>query len=341
MKKKIVAILMASIMAGTMLAACGSSDSSSESSSSSSAAESSSESSSAESSDESSEAGDGTYTIGYTVNDLNDTWVSFVIDYVEQWDEEHDEVEVLIGDGKSDVSTQMAVVESWIQMGVDAICLKPVDFDSSITMCESVQEAGIKYVSLQQKVDACDAFVGADGVETGYNQMSGVIEGIGGSGKIAYLAGTEGTLVASEREEGSMQALEENPDCELVAREDGDWLREDATTIVETWITSGIEFDAICAACDEMAIGAIIALENAGIDDVFVSGIDGTEMALEQMIDGKLNETFFADAQGLAYEALDSALALCKGEEVEDIILVDQKVTPDNVDEYMAFWQNA
>ena len=226
-------------------------------------------------------------------------------------------------------------------MGVDAICLKPVDFDASITMCEAVKDAGIKYISLQQRADECDAFVGADGVETGYNQMTGVIEGIGGKGKIAYLAGTEGTLVASEREEGSMKALDENSDCELVAREDGDWLREDATTIVETWITSGIEFDAICAACDEMAIGAIIALENAGINDVFVSGIDGTEMALEQMEAGKLNETFFADAKGLAYEALDSALALCKGEKVEDVTLVDQKDTPDNVAEYMAIWKNA
>ena len=61
------------------------------------------------------------YLIGYTVNDLNDTWVSVIIDNVQKWDAEHPEAEVLIGDGKSDVSTQMAVVEGWIEMGVDCV----------------------------------------------------------------------------------------------------------------------------------------------------------------------------------------------------------------------------
>ena len=227
------------------------------------------------------EAAEDKIVIGYTVNDLNDTWVSSVIDYVEQWADEHPDVEVIIGDGKSDVSTQMAVVEGWIEMGIDSVCLKPVDYEASLSILDSVKAAGINYVAMQQDAEDADCFVGANGVETGEAQMQAVIDAIGGSGKIAYLAGTEGTLVASEREEGSMSALEASPECELVAREDGDWLREDAISIVETWITSGIEFDAICAACDEMAIGAILALQDAGIDDVVVAGIDGLQMGCE------------------------------------------------------------
>ena len=279
------------------------------------------------------------YVIGYTVNDLNDTWVSFVIDFVRQWDEEHDEVTVLIGDGGSDVSTQMAVVEGWIEMGVDCVCLKPVDYEASLAMRDAVQAAGIKYVALQQDVDNADCFVGANGVNTGIAQMEAVMNAIGGEGKIAYLAGTEGTLVASEREDGSMQALNKNDKCELVAREDGDWLRETAISIVETWCTAGIEFDAICAANDEMAIGAILALEAAGRQNVVIAGIDGTEMALEQIEAGKMNLTFFADAKGLAYEALNSALELCKGNAAPDVTLYDVLVTPDNAAEYMAFWR--
>ena len=186
---------------------------------------------------------EGTYKIGYTVNDLNDTWVSIVIDNVRAWDAEHDDVEVLIGDGKSDVSTQMAIVEGWIEMGIDAVCLKPVDFEASKAIMDEVQAAGIKYVALQQNPGSADCFVGANGVTTGKNQMQATIDLIGGSGKIAYLAGTEGTLVAAERRDGSMEALEASG-CELVAEQDGDWLRDTAIDIVETWIISGIEFDA-------------------------------------------------------------------------------------------------
>ena len=83
-----------------------------------------------------------------------------------------------------------------------------------------------------------------------------------------------------------------------------------AISIVETWITSGIEFDAICAACDEMAIGAILALQDAGIDDVVVAGIDGLQMGCEYVKNGDMTLTFYADAKGLAYESLDAALAL-------------------------------
>ncbi len=333
-KKKMMALLTAAALTAGMLSGCGGqTQQATEPADTADAAD----ASDAEPADAT--GGDEKYVIGYTVNDLNDTWVSVVIDNVEQWATEHPEVEVLIGDGASDAMTQQAVVEGWIEMGVNCVCLKPVDYEASLSILSEVKEAGIKYVALQQDAEDADCFVGADGVETGKNQMQAVIDAIGGSGKIAYLAGTEGTLVASEREEGSMAALEANPDCELVAREDGDWLREDSITIVETWLTSGIEFDAICAACDEMAIGAILALQAAGRDDVVVAGIDGLEMGLEQIEEGNMTLTFYADAHGLAYEALDAALALCKGEQPEDVVLEDILVNEENEPDYMALWR--
>lgn len=330
-KKKMMALLTAAALTASMLSGCGGQTQQT--------AEPADIAEAPDASDAEMAGGNEKYVIGYTVNDLNDTWVSVVIDNVEQWASEHPEVEVLIGDGASDAMTQQAVVEGWIEMGVNCVCLKPVDYEASLSILNGVKEAGIKYVALQQDAEDADCFVGADGVETGKNQMQAVIDAIGGSGKIAYLAGTEGTLVASEREEGSMAALEANPDCELVAREDGDWLREDSITIVETWLTSGIEFDAICAACDEMAIGAILALQAAGRDNVVVAGIDGLEMGLEQIEEGNMTLTFYADAHGLAYEALDAALALCKGEKPEDVVLEDILVNEENEPDYMALWK--
>ena len=94
------------------------------------------------------------------------------------------------------------------------------------------------------------------------------------------------------------------------------------------------------AACDEMAIGAILALQDAGVEGVAVSGIDGLLMGCEQVKSGDMALTFFADAHGLAYEALDAALALCKGEQPADVVLKDILVNSENVDEYIDMWNS-
>lgn len=166
--------------------------------------------------------------------------------------------------------------------------------------------------------------------------MKAAIEAMGGSGKVAYISGVPGTLVSNNREEGSMAALEASEGAELVANEVGNWLREEAMTIVETWVQAGLEFDAIVCACDEMAIGAEIALESANArEDVVIAGIDGTVDALEMMLDGKLDVTMYADPEALAREPLETAVKIINGEKVEDYMIQDILILPEDAQEYL------
>lgn len=290
--------------------------------------------------EESQAAEDKVYKIGFAVNDFNDKWVTYVMDNAESWDEETAEAEVTLGNGKNDTSVQLQIVEDWITQGYDAICVKPVEIDAAKVMAEKCKEAGIPYVAVQQDIGGGDVTVGPDIFECGRVEMQGVVDALDGKGKVAYLAGEPGVLISTLRRDGSVSVVEENPDIELVAEELGLWQRDKAQNIVETWIQGGVEFDAICAANDEMAIGAILALEASNmLEGKVIAGIDGTPDALEYMEKGKLTFTMYADPVGLAKESLNCALKLAKGETVEDVVLYDTLVTLEEVEIYKAKWE--
>lgn len=276
---------------------------------------------------------------GYTVNCFNDTWVTYVMDAVLAWADEQPNIEVVLGNGDNDVTTQMAIVEDWITQGFDAILVKPVEVDATYAMMEMSQEAGIPFVAVQSYIVGADGFAGPDIFATGRAQMEAAIEAIGGSGRVAYMSGEPGVLISTLREDGSLSVVDENPNVELVANEIGLWMRHEGMRIMEDWIAAGIQMDAVVAANDEMAIGAVLALEAAGMrDDVIVAGIDATPEALRMMIDGRLDITMYADAIGLARVPLDIAVRLARGEAVEPIELYDILVLPHRAEEFLALW---
>ena len=105
------------------------------------------------------------------------------------------------------------------------------------------------------------------------------------------------------------------------------------------WLTAGTEFDAVISNNDEMAIGAIQALNAAGKDmkEVIVGGVDATQDALAAMEAGDLDVTVFQDAAGQGKGAVDAALKLARGEPVEQKVYIPfQLVTPSNVDQFLS-----
>ena len=105
------------------------------------------------------------------------------------------------------------------------------------------------------------------------------------------------------------------------------------------WLSSGDSFDAVFSNNDEMAIGAIQAMKAAGIsmEDVIVTGVDATQDALVAMQSGDLDVTVFQDAAGQGSGALDAALRLARGEDVDQKVYIPfQLVTPANIDNFMS-----
>ena len=124
---------------------------------------------------------------------------------------------------------------------------------------------------------------------------------------------------------------------EIVEEQTANWQRTEATDLMTNWLSAGLEFDAVVSNNDEMAIGAIQAMKAANIsmEDMLVGGVDATQDALAAMAAGDLDVTVFQDAAGQGKGALDAALRLAKGEDVEQKVYIPfQLVTPDNMDQF-------
>jgi inositol transport system substrate-binding protein len=134
-----------------------------------------------------------------------------------------------------------------------------------------------------------------------------------------------------------LEALRRGPGtCLLLA---GKALRDEGLALMENWLASGDQIDAVASNNDEMAIGAIQAMKAAGIDmaAVSVSGVDATQDALSAMQAGDLDVTVFQNAAGQGAGALDAATILAAGESVDQTVSIPfELVSPSNVADYAA-----
>ena len=125
----------------------------------------------------------------------------------------------------------------------------------------------------------------------------------------------------------------------IVEEQTANWDRTQGADLMANWLSAGVEFDAVVANTDEMAIGAIQALKAAGKDmsEVIVGGVDATQDALAAMKAGDLDVTVFQNAAGQGQGAVDAALKLARGEPVEQKVYIPfELVTPENIDNYMS-----
>jgi inositol transport system substrate-binding protein len=131
------------------------------------------------------------------------------------------------------------------------------------------------------------------------------------------------------------------PECsgiEIIDEQTGNFMRTEGNNLMTNWLTAGLEFDAVIANNDEMAIGAIQALKATGrsMDSVIIAGIDATADALAAMKAGDLDVTVFQNAAGQGKGAIEAMTKLIKGEDVEQKVWIPfELVTPENMQEYI------
>jgi inositol transport system substrate-binding protein len=123
----------------------------------------------------------------------------------------------------------------------------------------------------------------------------------------------------------------------VVDQQTAKWSRDEAQNLMTNWLSSGEPFDALIANNDEMAIGALQAMKAAGIDmdSVEVGGVDATADALASMAAGELDVTVFQNAAGQGAGAVNVALQLAAGEDVDQKVFIPfELVTPANLSNY-------
>ncbi|SMO81228.1 substrate-binding domain-containing protein [Paracoccus laeviglucosivorans] len=259
-------------------------------------------------------------------------------------------VELQVEDAQTDVAKQLNQVNNFIASGVDAMIVTLADTSAAPGISAAAEQAGIPLVYLNLEpaniasLPAAQAYVGSRETESGKLGADAacallVAKGKASDAQAYILMGDLAHEAARQRSQSVHDALAAG-DCKGVTIADEQpaaWQRTNAMDLTTNWLTAGRPIDAIFANNDEMAIGAIQALKASGVsmDDVVVVGIDATPDGLAAMQAGDLDVTVFQNAAGQAAGAVDAALALAKGERIEQSVMVPfELVTPDSMARY-------
>lgn len=264
-------------------------------------------------------------TIGYSFQGLSDEYIVFLKEAVDARAEELG-VNVLVADGQMSAEKQISQVENFIAQKVDAIVLNPISMDGCAPAVAAASEAGIPIITLISIVsnqELATAYVGSDSVQSGEIEMQMAADGLGGKGNIVVMFGQMGHDAQIGRYEGLNNILANYPDIEIVAEQTGNWSREEGMAIMENWLSSGKEIDAVVAQNDAMALGALMAIEAKGLlGEIQVYGIDAIPEALTALEEDKMNGTVFQDAKGQGAKSVDIAIKVAANEPVQKNVYI-------------------
>jgi inositol transport system substrate-binding protein len=278
-------------------------------------------------------------TIGVTMK-FDDLWLTTLRDAMSEYAATQPDVELVMVDSKEDVATQLAQVENFVTQKVDAIIVIAANTDAADPMTKAAQDAGIPLVyvnRLPSNLPEGISYVGSESIQAGIMQAEWIAEQLGGKGNVVIMNGDLAQEAAQKRTEGEKQVFAKFPDIKVIREDTGNWSRDQGLALMENWLASGDQIDAVASNNDEMAIGAIQAIDAAGkLGEIIVGGVDASPDALQEMDKGRLNVTVFQNAKGQGEGGIKVAIALARGETVEQYTWIPfELVTPENYKTYM------
>jgi len=247
-------------------------------------------------------------------------------------------VELIVNDAQRSAERQVQQVESFVAQKVDAIILNPCEVEASSPAVDRALAAGIPIVNVNSETrSAPTAFVGSRDEDAGRIAMEYIAKRLGGKGEIVMLHGFMGQAGQIKRDAGAREVLAKNPGMKIIADQPADWDRAKGMALMENWIQSyGSRINAVFGQNDEMALGALIALEQAKKrDKVIVVGVDAIADAVTALKDGRLDATVFQDAKGQGETAVETAVKIVRKQAYDRQAMIPfQLVTRENVAQF-------
>lgn len=246
----------------------------------------------------------------------------------------------------SDAGVQITQVQSFVDAGLDAIIVLPVstskDYIQRLIDITTSKKVPLVFMNRQPDMETFPAgvmFVGSKESEAGILQMEEMALQSGYKGRVALLMGPDTHPAAIARTQMVEDITAKYPEMSITLREYAHWQRNKALGVVTNWLKSHKnEFDMVVANNDEMALGAILAMEELGVDpkSYLVAGIDATGDALKAVQDGYMDVTVLQDASGQARNAVMAAFSLIRGEKMDPYLWVPFKlVNAANLDQFL------
>ena len=195
-------------------------------------------------------------------------------------------IDLIVTNAESDLNKEISDIQSMVDQGVDALIISPLNSEGLDPALDYAKENGVPIMTIDRLLTtktACEDYigwVGSDFVEQGRRAADAMVRETGGEGRLAILLGAPGVNVTTDRNNGFLERLEElDTNIEIVAQQAANYERAMGQTVTEQLIANDPDITAIYAHNDEMALGAVAALQAAGYSpgDVKIITIDGTQ----------------------------------------------------------------
>lgn len=326
MYKKLLLTLGFALIIG-LLAACGSNDNSS--------------SDEEGTTDENAVENEESIKIGFSQPTLESP---FYISLIEGAEAEAEKlgVDLQVVDAQNDIEKQNSDVQSLLTNDIDVLLLNPTNPSAVTPSIKAAEQANVPVITVDRDTDQdVTAYIGRDNEDMSRVAGEVAVELLGGEGKakgkIIELQGDAGGTVMMARHDGFHEIIAKEDGIEVIEGPYSDYIRAKAVSAMQDLLQAHPDVDLVYAHNDDMALGAIQVLKQANkLDDVKIVGIDGLMEAIKQIDQGTFDATVLNDPIKLGELAVQTAVKVANGEEVEKYIDGGTGlVTSDNVSDYL------
>lgn len=261
------------------------------------------------------------FKIGMSVSTLNNPFFVTLSDGAKA-EAKDEKVDLTVVDAQDNASKQASDVEDLIQQDVDLIIINPTDSKAVASAVESANNANIPVITVDRVSEGGDVIshIASDNKEGGKMATAYLQEVIGEGAKVAQLEGVAGSSAATDRGAGFEEVAKKGFD--VVASQTANFNRAEGLTVMENILQSNGDIKGVFAQNDEMALGAIEAIEASG-KDIKVVGFDATDDGVQAVKDGKMIATIAQKPTEIGKTAIETAVKSLNGEKVEKDIPIE------------------
>lgn len=291
----------------------------------------------------------GPVTIAFSAPGADHGWLAAITDNAREEAESYDDVEFTITEGTNDSAAQRAQVEQLIAQDPDVLVILPHEGDALTPVALEAMEAGILVVNVDRAFSTAQAYrtwIGGDNYGIGVQAGNYFADQLSCEGNVVEIQGLAGIQVTEQRSQGFRDAIEQcDGGIRIVASQPADFLPDVGQEVMETILNANSDIDAVYTHDDDMAVGVVAAIENAGRqDEMFLTGAGGSTAAMEAIQAGGLYRATFMYNPSMSASAVRIARLIALDEGMGDLVepevpsyiqLPASTVTADNVDQFI------
>ncbi|MTV24840.1 substrate-binding domain-containing protein [Nitriliruptoraceae bacterium ZYF776] len=296
--------------------------------------------------DDGSAADEDGYRVAYIARAQVDSFAAWLANEMQAEADEYDDISLDVYDGQADDERLNGMIENAIANNYDAIIVQANNDEAQRPYIEMITQAGIVTITTNPRVDDIEgaSSVDANPYDQGAAAARAALEDVPEGAQVVVLNGPGGNFHSTARRDAwEQEFFAERPDVEIVAEDIANWNKDEAMTLMEDWVLSRGDIDAIISMNDNMAAGALEAVSgNPAYSDILAYGVDGTPEAVLLVRDGLMSATVLQSAGELAELNLRTVHDLLTGAETEVHVDVDAPLIDEsNAEEYIEMYQEA